>query len=176
VRRVSDDDPLLSHIASTGYEPARYALSAVVYAERGDEILLLQRAEGSALAGQWFLPGGMVEPGELPEDGARRELLEESGVEIEGDLELVGAYPMFIYGYDTIQLSYRGRIAAASEVVVSHEHDGARWVRAADMRAALSDEALQLISGGREQVLSILRHIRVDLDRYLARVSGPLST
>src|SRR5262245_8821570 len=52
--------------------PAMYALSAVVYAERGDEILLLKRAEGSALAGQFFLPGGLVEPKELPEDGARR--------------------------------------------------------------------------------------------------------
>ena len=50
-----------------------YALSAVVYAERGDEILLLKRA-GGALSGQWFLPGGAVERGELPEDGARREL------------------------------------------------------------------------------------------------------
>ena len=39
-----------------------YALSAVVYAERGDEILLLKRA-GGALSGQWFLPGGAVERG-----------------------------------------------------------------------------------------------------------------
>ena len=52
------DDPLRSDLASSGYVPARYVLSAVVYAERGDEILLLKRAEGSALAGQWFLPGG----------------------------------------------------------------------------------------------------------------------
>jgi hypothetical protein len=55
-----------------------YGLSAVVYAERGKEILLLKRA-GGALAGQWFLPGGAVERNELPEDGARRELIEESG-------------------------------------------------------------------------------------------------
>jgi 8-oxo-dGTP pyrophosphatase MutT (NUDIX family) len=47
----------------------------------------------------------MVEPGELPEDGARRELREEAGVEIDGELELVGAYPMFVYGTDTLQLS-----------------------------------------------------------------------
>ncbi len=30
------------------------------------------RAEGSALAGQWFLPGGAIERGELPEDGDER--------------------------------------------------------------------------------------------------------
>lgn len=168
---MSTDDPLLSHVADSGYEPPRYALSAVVYAERGDEILLLERAEGSALAGQWFLPGGMVEEGELPEEGAVRELREEAGVEIDGELELVGAYPMHVYGYDMIQLSYRGRVADGVEVAVSHEHDGARWTRAVDMRAVLTDELLEQISGGREQVLGLLRHIRTDLDRYLARVA-----
>jgi len=148
-----------------------YALSAVVYVERGDEILLLQRAEGSALAGQWFLPGGMVEPGELPEAGARRELLEEAGLEIDGELELVGCYPMHVYGYDTLQLSYRGAISAAGSVVISHEHDGARWVKAADMRALLTDDVLDGIATGDERILVLLRHIRTDLDRYLARMS-----
>ena len=167
-------DPLRSDLADAGPEPARYVLSAVVYAERGDEILLLQRAAGSALAGQWFLPGGMVEPGELPEDGARRELREEAGVEIEGELEIIGCYPMQVYGYDTLQISYRGPVAAAAEVIVSHEHDGARWVKASDMRALLTDEVIHQISGGRELVTSLLRHIRIDLDRYLARV-GPRS-
>ena len=97
-RGQPDPDPLRSDLAaSSDFEPARYALSAVVYAERGDEILLLQRAEGSAMAGQWFLPGGFVEPGELPEEGARRELFEEGGVRIDGDLGIVGCYPMYVY-------------------------------------------------------------------------------
>jgi 8-oxo-dGTP pyrophosphatase MutT (NUDIX family) len=167
----ASDDPLLGHLAASGYEPARYVLSAVVYVERGDEILLLQRAEGTALAGQWFLPGGMVEPGEVPEEGARRELLEEAGVEIKGELELVGAYPMHVYGFDTLQLSYRGSLAGESDAVISDEHDGARWARASDMRAVLSDDAIQQISGGRADIASILGHIRTDLDRYLARVA-----
>jgi 8-oxo-dGTP diphosphatase len=169
---VTEADPLRSDLASSGYEPARYALSTVVYAERGDEILLLQRAEGSAMAGQWFLPGGFVEPGELPEEGARRELLEESGVQIDGDLEIVGCYPMFIYGHDTLQLSYRGRVAAG-EVTISHEHDGARWVRAIDMRALLTDDVIADMAGGNDDVARLLGHIRTDLDRYLARVSSP---
>lgn len=167
---MTDADPLLGDLAGSGPEPARYALSAVVYAERGDEILLLQRAAGSALAGQWFLPGGLVEPGELPEEGARRELREEAGVEIEGELEIVGCYPMFVYGYDTLQISYRGRLADDTEAVLSHEHDGARWAKASDMRALLTVEVIEQISGGREQVRSILQHIRIDLDRYLARI------
>ena len=166
------DDPLRSDLASSGYVPARYVLSAVVYAERGDEILLLKRAEGSALAGQWFLPGGVVERGELPEDGARRELREESGLEIDGELEIVGCYPMRVYGHDTLQISYRGRIRGDADAVVSHEHDGARWAKAADMRALLTDEVVEQISGGRDDVRSILTGVRIDLDRYLARIGS----
>ena len=45
---------------------------AVVYAERDGKILLLKR--GRCAPGEWFLPGGAVDPGELPEDAARREL------------------------------------------------------------------------------------------------------
>jgi 8-oxo-dGTP pyrophosphatase MutT (NUDIX family) len=165
------DDPLRSDLAESGYVPTRYVLSAVVYAERGDEILLLKRAAGSALAGQWFLPGGVVEPGELPEDGARRELLEESGLEIDGELEIVGCYPMRIYGYDTLQISYRGRLEDGVDAVISHEHDGARWTKASDMRALLTDEVVEEISRGRDDVRSILTHVRIDLDRYLAKVA-----
>jgi len=169
---VTDADPLRSDLAvSSDFEPAQYALSAVVYAERGDEILLLQRAEGSAMAGQWFLPGGFVEPGELPEEGARRELFEEGGVRIDGDLEIVGCYPMYVYGYDMLQISYRGRVAAG-DVTISHEHDGARWVKASDMRALLTDEVIAEMAGGREDVARLLGHIRTDLDRYLARMES----
>lgn len=167
---MTESDPLRSDLAaSSDVEPARYALSTVVYAERGDEILLLQRAEGSAMAGQWFLPGGWVEPGELPEDGARRELAEEAGVQIEGELEIVGCYPMYIYGYDMLQISYRGRVTDG-DVTISHEHDGARWVTASDMRALLTDDVIADMAAGNEHVARLLGHIRIDLDRYLARV------
>jgi len=152
-------------------EPAMYALSAVVYAERGDEILLLKRAEGSALAGQFFLPGGLVEPGELPEDGARRELAEEAGIEIDGELELVGCYPMHVYGYDMLQISYRGTVAAGAAVTISHEHVDQQWVKAADMRALMTDEVIDTIADGDERVLQLVRGVRTDLDRYLKRVA-----
>lgn len=169
---MADADPLRSDLAAAGPTPKQYVLSAVVYVERGDDILLLKRAAGSALAGQWFLPGGMVEAGELPEEGARRELREEAGIEIDGDLEIVGLYPLQAYGYDTLQVSYRGRVADDVEAVVSHEHDGARWAKASDMRSLLSDDVIEQIAGGREPVRSLLRHIRTDLDRYMARTGG----
>ena len=162
-------DELLRSDLGRDATPATYVLSAAVYVERGDDILLLRRAEGGAMAGQWFLPGGMVEAGELPEEGARRELREEAGLGIVGELELVGAYPMFIYGHDTLQLSYRG-VAASGEPQVSAEHDGARWVDPVQMRAALTDDAIEAIAQGHEDVRHMVSHIRTDLDRYLRRV------
>src|SRR5690242_8403770 len=113
----TSDDRLGTHDPS--YDVARYGLATAVYAERDGKILLMKRASG-AMSGQWFLPGGAVERDELPEDGARRELLEESGLEIDGELELVGAYPMWVYGGDCLMLSYRGRVADG-EIVVSDE-------------------------------------------------------
>ena len=164
-------DRLGPSAVEAGFDVPLYALGAVVYVERGDEILLLKRAEGSALAGQYFLPGGLVEPNELPEDGARRELAEEAGIRIDGELELVGCYPMFVYGYDMLQISYRGRVADDADVAISHEHDDHQWVKASDMRALMSDEVIEQIAGGDERVLQLVRGVRTDLDRYLKRVA-----
>ena len=40
------------------------------------------------------------------------------------------------------------------------------------MRALLTDEVIAGMASGREDVASLLGHIRTDLDRYLARM-GP---
>ncbi|MBN1656865.1 MAG: NUDIX hydrolase [Anaerolineae bacterium] len=54
---------------------------AVVAPRRGGwQVLLVQRARAPFL-GQWALPGGFVEPYEPLEVAARRELLEETGIE-----------------------------------------------------------------------------------------------
>ena len=49
-------------------------------------ILLVRHVEG-----RWMLPGGAVDPGERPAEAARRECLEEAGVEIE-PLRILGVY------------------------------------------------------------------------------------
>lgn len=40
----------------------------------------------------WYLPGGGIERGQTAEETVRRELLEETGVEITGDVVLLGLY------------------------------------------------------------------------------------
>lgn len=77
---------------------------------------------------------------------------------------------MFVYGYDMLQISYRGRVADSANVAISHEHDDHQWVKAADMRALMSDEVIEQIAGGDERVRHLVRGVRTDLDRYLRRI------
>lgn len=48
---------------------------------RGDRILMARRGK-IPLKGWWSLPGGALETGELLEDGIRREVREETGLEV----------------------------------------------------------------------------------------------
>jgi mutator protein MutT len=45
-------------------------------------VILIRRAYGGRNAGQWGLPGGKLESGETPEEGALRELHEELGLRV----------------------------------------------------------------------------------------------
>jgi len=49
--------------------------------QRDGEVLVCQRHRHGAFALRWEFPGGKVEPGESCQDGLRRELREELGIE-----------------------------------------------------------------------------------------------
>jgi 8-oxo-dGTP diphosphatase len=62
-------------------ERPRVGVGAVVVSEAG-QVLLVKR-QNEPLAGQWSLPGGMLELGETLEAGVAREILEETGLHVE---------------------------------------------------------------------------------------------
>ncbi|KAK3890744.1 hypothetical protein Pcinc_005318 [Petrolisthes cinctipes] len=59
-----------------------FIVAAVLVNEEG-EVLMMQEAKSSC-AGKWYLPAGRMEAGETIQDAVKREVLEETGMEMEG--------------------------------------------------------------------------------------------
>ncbi len=57
----------------------RVGSSAVIFDDKREKVLLTKRADN----GLWCLPGGKMEPGESIEECCRREVLEETGLEVQ---------------------------------------------------------------------------------------------
>ena len=81
--------------------PTRPLVGVGVVVRRGGSVLLVRRARPPR-AGQWSIPGGLVRLGEPVEEAARREVLEETGLEL-GPLELVAVV-------DSIERDETGRV------------------------------------------------------------------
>jgi ADP-ribose pyrophosphatase YjhB (NUDIX family) len=75
-----------------------------------DEIVLARRAIEPGY-GLWVFPGGYIDRGETLEDGARREALEECGLEVELD-GLINAYSY--QGHTPIVVVYAARMTGGT--------------------------------------------------------------
>ncbi|GAK34001.1 DNA mismatch repair protein MutT [Iodidimonas nitroreducens] len=97
-----------------------------------DCVLLIRRGKPPK-AGEWSLPGGAQEWGETTHEAARREVYEETGIEIEiiGLLDVVdGLMPdgKGDYAFHYTLIDYHGRWMAGTPKAASDAADAA-WVR-----------------------------------------------
>lgn len=96
---------------------------AAIIVSRGRNVLLQQRAN-EPRAGYWTFPGGFLEMGELPAQGAARETLEEVGLAVEPS-SLVGVYGRADIGI--VLIAYTAESAAGEAYVADPESLQVRW-------------------------------------------------
>ena len=107
----------------------RVGVAAVVL--RDNQVLLVQRGRDPG-KGSWGLPGGMLELGETLAEGARREVMEECGVEIEVG-PLVAVFEPMQHDEDGrlrfhyVVVDYLARYVTG-EPRAGDDADDARWV------------------------------------------------
>jgi ADP-ribose pyrophosphatase YjhB (NUDIX family) len=111
------------------------SVGAVVL-DRGDRVLLVKRGQ-APLKGEWSLPGGVVEVGETLADALTREVLEETGIEIEVGpvLEVLDRIhrsedDRIEYHYVIVDYLCRPR---GGRAVSGSDADEVRWVGASDL-------------------------------------------
>jgi 8-oxo-dGTP diphosphatase len=117
-----------------------------------DRVVLVRRAR-PPLQGEWSIPGGVLEVGELVRDAAVREAREETGLTVEPG-ELLGVYDRVLrdadkrvqYHYVLIDFLCRrvaGDIAAASDAAE------VRWFRQGELAALkLAEDTMDVVRKG----------------------------
>jgi mutator protein MutT len=133
---------------------------------RGDEILIMKRAMG-AMTGAWYFPGGHLERDETPEEGARREIREETRLEVE-NMRLFRTWH-YNGGEDEpyVAISFVCDVPAGTEPQINEEHAAARWVTAEYYRDRfVNDEALATLKDN-PYAYSLVAGVRKLIDAYL---------
>jgi NAD+ diphosphatase len=117
------------------YASSKSTAGALV--EDGNGRVLLARRAKEPFKGRWDIPGGFLEAGEHPLDGLRRELREETGLEVEPQ-EFLGVW-MDRYGGEstaeaTLNLYWTARVEGG-EARAADDVDDLRWFEPEELPA-----------------------------------------
>jgi 8-oxo-dGTP pyrophosphatase MutT (NUDIX family) len=105
-----------------GHELLALPSSAVVLYDQQGRILMGLHSD----RGIWVVPGGLIEPGELPSDAAVREVYEETGllIELTGILGVYGGKELIVDYANGDRASYVGTVFRARVIGGTLQADG----------------------------------------------------
>jgi len=149
--------------------PFHVHVDAIV--RRGDEILIMKRAMGN-MAGAWYFAGGQLEHGESPEEGVRREIREETKLEVDG----LRLFRVWSYhgedGEPAVGISYTCHVPEGTEPEIDHEHSAARWVTPRYYRDRYFHDGVLDALAASPNALELVTAVRDLVDAYLAEYGG----
>lgn len=120
-----------------------------------DRVLLVKRGH-PPLAGEWSIPGGVLEVGETLREAAVREAMEETGLEVEPS-DLLGVYDRILRDADERTLYHYVLIdflcrRISGEPQAAGDADEVRWFSQADVdRLALAKDTAEVVKLGFEK-------------------------
>src|SRR5438876_6277958 len=105
--------------------PFALSVKVIVTDSQGRCLVLRRSASSRNHAGKWEFPGGKVDPGETFDVALLREVMEETGL----DIELASAFGTCESGLADKQIVYliMEGTAASADVRLSSEHDDYKW-------------------------------------------------
>lgn len=123
-----------------GHRPILMVGAAILVVDAQDRLLMMKRSD----SGCWGIPGGSTEPGEVVEDAAKRETVEEVNLQV-GEMSLFGVFsgPQLYYKYPNGDEVYNVTIAYLShdwsgEIKLNDEHTEWRWFPAHEIPENIS--------------------------------------
>ncbi|MGO9500537.1 MAG: NUDIX hydrolase [Streptosporangiaceae bacterium] len=132
-------------------QPARHSVSVtgVITDDRG-RALLIQRRDNH----RWEPPGGVLELAEGIHDGLRREVREETGLDVE-PIALTGVYKNM--NRAIIALVFRCKITGG-QLSATDETEAVRWATATDIRELASEAyAIRILDALRDDAPAAIR-------------------
>ena len=116
----------------------KHAAKALIRDDQG-KILVLYRSETHPhLAHDIDLPGGEIEVNETPEIGLKREIMEETDLDITPTTEeMVSSWRSF---FDATHMLYEIEVPANASIKISWEHESYVWMSEEDLLNATVDD------------------------------------